>query len=134
MSKGAKESKQRKAARSARYAVRRLLVMSPDLDSEATCALEAALAVLERFRRPAPAHGEIRTYARGCRCDACKAANRARTYAAHDAMKARGLAPDDWRHGTRGAYSNWGCRCDACTAANSGDCKARYAARKRVAS
>lgn len=30
----------------------------------------------------------------------------------------RGLAPDDPRHGTGNAYTNWGCRCKPCTLAH----------------
>lgn len=64
-------------------------------------------------------HGEHRMYVAGCRCELCRAANRERTYAVVAAMRERGLAPGDPRHGTAGGYNNWGCRCDLCRKAQS---------------
>jgi len=49
---------------------------------------------------------------------------------------AKGLAPDDPRHGKPSTYTNWGCRCPKCRAANTANCAPRVAAsraRKQVA-
>lgn len=63
-------------------------------------------------------HGTPRGYALGCRdrcCTSAAAIDRRRTR-----IKARekGLAPDDPRHGSINAYTNWGCRCERCRAAS----------------
>lgn len=51
-------------------------------------------------------------------CGPCREANTADCRADTVARAVRGLAPDDPRHGTENAYSNYRCRCGPCTAVN----------------
>lgn len=62
-------------------------------------------------------------YARGCRCDMCRAMHSARVRKAR-ARRTKMLEKDPTlaRHGYPGTYRNWGCRCSACTAAHSAAC------------
>lgn len=65
------------------------------------------------------------SYARGCRCDRCKAVNREkgrRTRANNRSKLGNGFS--DFTHG-RSGYDNWGCRCGVCKAAAS-KARARY--------
>lgn len=64
-----------------------------------------------------------------CRCDVCRAANRAyqREYRRRQAKVL--LAADDPRHGTVAAYTNYRCRCPRCREA-----QRTYAAQHRVVS
>lgn len=62
-------------------------------------------------------HGTTAEYARGCRCQSCKRANRDSHRVAVAKMRTAGLPDGDDRHGTFAAYSQWGCRCDKCSAA-----------------
>lgn len=56
-------------------------------------------------------HGKTAGYVAGCRCLACKQANKDYRVA----QKARGLPdPADSRHGTVGGFTNYHCRCDPC--------------------
>lgn len=85
------------------------------------------------------AHGTRTRYVAGCRCDECREANRiyvadrrrrrGGAAAEYASRKARGLAADDPRHGTRLGYNGWGCRCQPCRAANAEYQRAR---RKQV--
>lgn len=50
----------------------------------------------------------------GCRCPLCKKAHKDYCERKRRDRIARGLAPDDPRHGTYTAYFNWGCRCEKC--------------------
>lgn len=61
-------------------------------------------------------HGLVATYRSGCRCDACRAANRD----AQREMRSRGRATV---HGLSG-YRNYGCRCATCSEAGSADNRA----------
>ena len=57
-------------------------------------------------------HGTLSRYAKGCRCDDCKGANRERTRAwrrAHATVDTQAIP-----HGASG-YTNYGCRCETCT-------------------
>lgn len=75
-------------------------------------AIDAGLADYTEHKFP---HGELRGYARGCRCDRCRAANTAK----HMSLRAeRARRAEDAPHGTPGGYGNWGCRCEECVAAN----------------
>lgn len=68
------------------------------------------------FDSPEFPHGERRGYARGCRCDPCRAGN------ASDRLQLRRRhaqrdTPEGIPHGYP-RYINWSCRCDICKAAN----------------
>jgi len=54
----------------------------------------------------------------GCRCPACKYANRLRMRAARERRKASPI-PGFVAHGKDTTYLNWGCRCIPCGAAHS---------------
>lgn len=54
-----------------------------------------------------------------------RAANTAYCRTKRARRAARGLPPDDPRHGKPSTYTNWHCRCDRCTAANSAASQAR---------
>lgn len=58
---------------------------------------------------------------RKCRCELCRAANRAYTAA----VRARPV-PDTVRHGTVSTYTNYNCKCAECRRANSAVKKAYY--------
>jgi hypothetical protein len=70
-------------------------------------------------------HGTPSAYNKGCSCDDCRAAHRERVNRSLARMRARGLAPDDPRHGHHNTYKNWACRCDPCRAAHSAEMKRR---------
>lgn len=74
-------------------------------------------------------HGTTARYDSGCRCAECRSANAARVALARAERAARGLAPDDKRHGTLGAYRNWRCRCGPCAKAGSEANRRAYVAR-----
>ena len=76
-------------------------------------------------------HGFSAYIKRGCRCAKCTEANRVR--AAAEKAKREPLSPDDYRHGTASAYSNYRCRCDACRRAWATYMR-EYYARRRAAS
>lgn len=71
--------------------------------------LAHAVGVAARLSIRASRHDLVR-YRRGCRCEECKAANRAYNFSL------RGRTPP--RHGDSG-YMNYGCRCAVCKAENS---------------
>lgn len=75
-------------------------------------------------------HGRTSTYENhGCRCDACKAAHRAKNSAAQK-RRLSGAVPKGVKHGET-TYKNYGCRCDVCTAANTNAGRVRRHAKKR---
>lgn len=87
-----------------------------------------------RLVAPVDVHN-VSTYKnRGCRCEACKAANRAQM-AADRARRHKttadigGIAPTDKHNAC--TYSNWGCRCADCVAA--WNATARKRLRRRAA-
>ena len=63
-------------------------------------------------------HGLASTYNLGCRCGACREANRVKSLAAR-ADRARRLRADPSlaTHGKHATYVNWDCRCIDCTTA-----------------
>lgn len=76
-------------------------------------------------------HGHHLTYAKGCRCAKCRAANAARSRARLASATADPARADRAGHGRPYTYKNHGCRCPACTAANSAKCRA-YRERRRA--
>lgn len=82
-----------------------------------------------------PRHGSANGYGNhGCRCDACREANRLNHAAYMARVRATGqLASGDVSHGTSYRY-DVGCRCDACREAHNAKSrviKARIRARER---
>lgn len=75
-------------------------------------------------------HGDHRTYAKGCRCDACRDANRLHCAGLRAKWKTDPANADRAGHGKPSTYKNHGCRCDKCTAANTADVLA-YKRRRR---
>lgn len=63
---------------------------------------------VERLIRVVGRHG-ARGYRVGCRCDVCRAGSWARV----KALRSRGIAADDPRHGSNAGYAA-GCRCPLC--------------------
>lgn len=58
-------------------------------------------------------HGSASSYARGCRCDPCKAAQS--EYARNRIQRLREETPfEDIPHGTMNAYTVYKCRCGSC--------------------
>lgn len=73
-------------------------------------------------------HGERRGYARGCRCDSCRAGNaKAQLELRRDRMRRSATEPVP--HGLNG-YVNWGCRCEICREAGRIDLRAARERRK----
>lgn len=62
----------------------------------------------------------------GCRCRACKEANRYRADNDRKKRMERGI-PETVAHGKATTYGNWGCRCDPCTDAWTVKCNTYYA-------
>lgn len=62
-------------------------------------------------------HGTPRGYGLGCRDRCCTDAATIQRRLVRAKARKKGLAPDDERHGTINAYTNWGCRCERCRAA-----------------
>ncbi len=66
----------------------------------------------------------------GCRCQACREANRLDT--AEDRARRRvALGSAEVEHGTKSTYTNHGCRCEECRVANAATCRA-YRERRAV--
>lgn len=63
-------------------------------------------------------HGTEHGHRRGCDCEPCAVGHREFVRTHQVSRFARGLAPDDKRHGTENGYRNWGCKCAPCRAAN----------------
>ena len=76
-------------------------------------------------------HGDHRTYAKGCRCDDCRDAHRARCANRREARAADPAAADRAGHGKASTYKNYGCRCEPCSRANTAVVTA-YKARRRA--
>jgi hypothetical protein len=70
-------------------------------------------------------------YNRGCRCEFCDSAARARNAAGIANRRESKLPAGDKRHGTANGYQNWYCRCPACSAAGAAKNQADNARRKR---
>lgn len=77
------------------------------------------------------AHGRAVQYNRGCRCQACTAANTRNQKKARDRRRDNKASADRAGHGKASTYTNYGCRCQACTKANSDKCAAYREARTR---
>lgn len=75
-------------------------------------------------------HGHPSTYAKGCRCKACRAANTARCAELRKQSAADPSRADRAGHGKPSTYKNHNCRCAACSAANTADVNAYRARRK----
>jgi hypothetical protein len=76
-------------------------------------------------------HGDYRTYAKGCRCDDCREAQRVKCAEAREARALNPAAADRAGHGKASTYKNYGCRCHACSTANTADVNAYRARRRR---
>lgn len=76
-------------------------------------------------------HGHPSTYKKGCRCDACRDANRRHHAALRARWKTDPSSADRAGHGKASTYKNHGCRCAPCTTANTADVIA-YKARRRA--
>jgi hypothetical protein len=63
-------------------------------------------------------HGRATTYKSGCRCTACRNANRLYQAAANARRAADPALADRAGHGRASTYINYACRCGACRAAN----------------
>ena len=75
-------------------------------------------------------HGDYRTYAKGCRCDDCRDAQRVRCAAMRADRAKDPSRADRAGHGKASTYKNYKCRCAECSAANTADVNA-YKARRR---
>jgi hypothetical protein len=64
-------------------------------------------------------HGTQSAYKRGCRCRACRDCVAADMRIRRAKLKGV-LTPDDPRHGTLNAATNYGCSCQLCLDANNG--------------
>lgn len=63
-------------------------------------------------------HGHANTYKSGCRCTACREANRVYQQVANKRRAADPTLADRAGHGRRSTYVNYGCRCTSCRTAN----------------
>lgn len=63
-------------------------------------------------------HGRATTYKSGCRCTACREANRLYQAAANARRASDPRLADRAGHGRASTYINYACRCDACRVAN----------------
>ncbi|MBC2903194.1 hypothetical protein [Streptomyces cupreus] len=80
-----------------------------------------------------PRHGKPGTYKQGCRCNACREANRLYQNAANKRRAANPALADRAGHGSPSTYINYACRCDACKAANTRRLRAQRERRKERA-
>lgn len=76
-------------------------------------------------------HGKRGTYTKGCRCDACREANRSYI---ESRRRAAGVQParlgPQSEHGTPGRYKR-GCRCEACRAGEAARTRRRVEINRR---
>lgn len=63
-------------------------------------------------------HGHVNTYKAGCRCSACREANRVYQSAANARRRLDPSGADRAGHGKRSTYNNYGCRCLLCRVAS----------------
>lgn len=77
--------------------------------------------------------GDHRTYAKGCRCDDCRAANVERCRRQQERRVSDPEAADRAGHGKASTYQNYDCRCRPCTEANSAKSVAYKAQRRERA-
>lgn len=63
-------------------------------------------------------HGRATTYKNGCRCPACREANRVYQAAANKRRSEDPALADQAGHGKRSTYINYECRCTPCRNAN----------------
>ncbi|SEC02410.1 hypothetical protein SAMN04490357_0989 [Streptomyces misionensis] len=75
-----------------------------------------------------PVHGDVNTYKNGCRCSACREANRIYQNAANARRRNDPAGADRAGHGKRSTYVNWFCRCLLCRTASA---EAQRAQRER---
>lgn len=75
-------------------------------------------------------HGDHRTYAKGCHCARCRAANVERCRRQQERRISDPEAADRAGHGNASTYQNYACRCRPCTEANSVK-SAAYKAQRR---
>lgn len=68
--------------------------------------------------RPPGPHGTRGKYTYGCRCDDCRAANRAYINEHRAHLRSVPLPADDPRHGSASTYVNRSCRCPECRRAH----------------
>lgn len=59
-------------------------------------------------------HGHANTYKNGCRCDACREANRVYQASANSRRAADPSLADRAGHGRASTYINYRCRCTPC--------------------
>lgn len=78
-------------------------------------------------------HGAPSTYKKGCRCAACRDANRLHHAELRAKWKTDPSGADRAGHGRASTYKNHGCRCVECKAANRADCAERRARRRERA-
>jgi hypothetical protein len=100
----------------------RILVRQGKSDPELAAAFGVTARTVLRWRNslglasawtpPRAPHGSPSSYNAGCRCSACREANRVRAAQYRKDNAGREVT----EHGLSG-YSNWGCRCDVCKAA-----------------
>lgn len=78
-------------------------------------------------------HGRATTYKSGCRCPACREANRVYQAAANKRRAADPTLADRAGHGRASTYINYACRCAPCRYANSRRLQGQRERRKEAA-
>lgn len=78
-------------------------------------------------------HGKATTYKSGCRCTACREANRIYQAAANARRAATPALADRAGHGRASTYINYACRCADCREANKLRLRSQRARRKERA-
>lgn len=78
-------------------------------------------------------HGDYRTYAKGCRCDDCREAQRKRCAEMRADRAKDPSRADRAGHGKSSTYKNYGCRCAPCSKANTASVNAFKARRRELA-
>lgn len=117
-----------------------LTVASHARDAGECRALLAMLGITPPARKRKPGrpqvdhgHGDHRTYAKGCRCTRCRAANAERCRRQQERRISDPEAADRAGHGKASTYQNYNCRCRPCTEANSAKSLAYKAQRRERA-